>query len=68
MSGEGDGRDVRYGFCATAADKAAYDVCGVMRVMSRMVVSLSSRGETDRVEVTSWKGPVPAKTFKSRKA
>jgi hypothetical protein len=34
MSGDGDGRDVRYGFCAIAADKAAFETGGVMRVMS----------------------------------
>lgn len=34
MSGDGDGRDVRYGFCARAADKAAFDAGGVIRVMS----------------------------------
>ena len=34
-SGDGDGRDVRYGFCARAADKAAFDAGGVIRVMSK---------------------------------
>jgi hypothetical protein len=35
MSGDGDGRDVRYGFCARAADKAAFDASGVIRVISK---------------------------------
>ena len=43
MSGEGDGREVRYGFCAIAADRAAFDVCGVMRVMSSVHVSSHHR-------------------------
>jgi hypothetical protein len=35
ISADGDGRDVRYGFCARAADKAAFEAGGVTRVMSR---------------------------------
>ncbi len=48
MSGEGDGRDVKYGFCATAADRAACDVCGVMRVISRMLVSSNHQSKPYR--------------------
>jgi hypothetical protein len=35
MSADGDGRDVRYGFCARAADRAGFEVGGVMSVISR---------------------------------
>jgi hypothetical protein len=35
MSADGDGRDVRYGFCARAADRAGLEVGGVMSVISR---------------------------------
>lgn len=34
MVGDGDGREVRYGFCARAAERVACDSGGVTRVMS----------------------------------
>lgn len=34
MLGEGDGREVRCGFCARAAERVASDSGGVIRVMS----------------------------------
>lgn len=34
MEGEGAGREVRYGFCARAAERVAWDSGGVIRVMS----------------------------------
>jgi hypothetical protein len=40
MSGDGDGREVRYGFCARAADKAAFDAGGVIRVISKKIDQL----------------------------
>ena len=35
ISGDGDGSDVKYGFCARAADRASFEVGGVTRVMSK---------------------------------
>jgi hypothetical protein len=35
MSADGDGRDVRYGFCASAADRAGFEAGGVISVISR---------------------------------
>jgi hypothetical protein len=40
ISGDGDGSDVKYGFCARAADKAAFEAGGVMRVISRKIGQL----------------------------
>ena len=40
MSADGDGRDVRYGFCARAADRADFEVGGVMSVISRKLGQL----------------------------
>jgi hypothetical protein len=40
MSADGDGRDVRYGFCARAADRAGFEVDGVISVISRKLGQL----------------------------
>src|SRR3954465_4087270 len=40
MSADGDGSDVRYGFCARAADRAGFEVGGVMSVISRKFAQL----------------------------
>ena len=40
ISGDGDGSDVKYGFCAIAADKTACEAGGVIMVMSRRLNQL----------------------------
>jgi hypothetical protein len=37
MFGEGDGREVRCGFCARAAESVAWDSGGVIKVISKCV-------------------------------
>ena len=78
MSADGDGRDVRYGFCARAADRAGFEVGGVMSVISmkfgqlgfyRPLVGLDWNAKTEsqlvhgHIQTKTWEGPSKLKRW-----